>query len=156
MWSRLKKYLGYAWTSPVSLVGLTYAGLFHLVGWYKWHGVREDGLVWLVGESSPDWLKKAWKSWSGHAIGNVVVLNVDPDKKTQVLQHELVHVRQCMRLGVFQPLIYGISWLGIKFGCESSDPYYSNPFEIDARRAVGQIVDVEGTLRKLRETKKAS
>ena len=112
------------------------------------------GLVYIVNqEKSPTWLKKLWKPWAGHAIGNVVVLNGDLPKMNATLEHEMVHVRQVMRLGVFQPLIYGAAYLGIKFGCESSDPYYSNPFEIDARRTVGQVVDVEGTLKKRKEKK---
>ena len=153
MWDKIKKMLGYAWAAPVTLAGLSYAGLFTALGWYKWHGKIEDGLVWRVGDKSPEWLKKLWKTWSGHAIGNVMVLNVDPLKKTQVVQHELVHVRQVMRLGIFQPIVYGICWLAIKFGCESSDPYFSNPFEIDARRTVGQVVDVEGALKRYRDAK---
>lgn len=153
MWEKVKKILGYVWASPVTLVGLVYALPFAVAGWYKWHGRIDDGLVWRVGPSAPVWLKKLWMKWSGHAIGNVVVLNVDPDKKEQVVQHELVHVRQVMRLGVFQPIVYGINLVAIKFGCETSDPYFSNPFEVDARRAVGQTVDVEGALKKYREAK---
>lgn len=151
MWDKIKKTLGYIWAGPVTLPGLIYASTFQLVGWYKWAGVKEDGLVWRVMPTAPAWLAKLWKTWSGHAIGNVVVLNVDPEKKPNVLVHELVHVRQCMRLGIFQPIIYGLAYLGIKFGCESSDPYFSNPFEIDARRVAGQIVDAEGAIKKLKE-----
>ena len=151
MWDKFKKILGYIWASPVTFVGLTYSGLFRLAGWYKWIGRKEDALAFRVNQDAPTWLTKLWKKWSGHAVGNVIVLNVDPDSKPTVLQHELVHVRQCMRLGIFQPIIYGISYLGIKFGCESSDPYFSNPFEIDARRSVGQVVDVEGVLKRLKD-----
>ena len=153
MWEKVKKILGYAWASPVTLVGLVYALPFAVAGWYKWHGRIDDGLVWRVGPSAPAWLKKLWMKWSGHAIGNVVVLNVDPEKKEQVVQHELVHVRQVMRLGIFQPIVYGINLVAIKLGCETSDPYFSNPFEVDARRAVGQTVDVEGALKKYSEAK---
>lgn len=151
MWDKVKKYLGYVWASPVTLFGLAYSSSFQLVGWHMWVGVKDDGLVWRVSPAAPSWLVKLWKAWSGHAIGNVIVLNVDPDKRPVVLTHELVHVRQCMRLGIFQPIIYGLTYLGIKFGCEASHPYFSNPFEIDARRVAGQIVDVEGTMKKIKE-----
>ena len=144
MWEKIKKILGYTWASPVTAVGLAYAGTCQLAGWYKWRGVRQDGLVWQVTDSSPNWLLYLWKTWAGHAVGNVVVLNCDPDTKLTFLEHELVHVRQCMRLGVLHPIVYGISMLAIWIACESSSPYYSNFFEIDARRTVGQVVDVEG------------
>lgn len=153
MWKKIKNILGYAWASPVTIAGLAYVGIFSAFGWYKWHGRIEDGLVWRVNPTAPVWLKKLWLAWSGHAVGNVIVLNVDPQKKVQIVQHELVHVRQVMRLGIFQPIIYGINLLAIKIGCESSDPYFSNPFEIDARRTVGQDVDVEGALKRYREAK---
>lgn len=147
---KVKKFLGYAWAAPVTFFGVSYAGLFHLAGWYKWVGVREDALTWRVG-AAPLWLKDLWKNWSGHAVGNVVVLNADPDSNSKILQHELVHVRQCMRLGIFHPIVYGINLIAIKLGCETSHPYYSNPFEIDARRAVGQVVDVETALKRIRD-----
>lgn len=149
MWDKVKKVAGYIWSSPVTAVGLVYSGLFHAAGWYEWFGVREDGLVWRVGSGAPSWLRNLWKSWSGHAVGNVVVLNTDPEVNPKILQHELVHVRQCMRLGIFQPIVYGINLVAIKIGCETSSPYYSNPFEIDARRAVGQVVDVESALKRI-------
>ena len=63
-----------------------------------------------------------------------------------VLRREQEHVHQCMVLGVFQPILYGLNYLTIKIACRHSDPYYSNSFEIDARRAAGQVVDVEGAL----------
>ena len=76
MRSKVKKVLGYAWASPVTFFGLAYAGAFWAAGWYKWHGVRGDGLVWVLKmESAPKWLVNLWKSWAGHAIGNVVVLD---------------------------------------------------------------------------------
>lgn len=148
MWDKIKKFMGYAWASPVTACGLAYAGLFNVLGWYSWYGVSGHGLVWRVNDSAPSWLKKLWMDWNGHAIGNVVVLNCDPIEKPVALAHELVHVRQCMRLGVFDPIVYGVAWLGIKFGCESSSPYWTNPLEIDARRTVGQLVDVEGAIMK--------
>lgn len=154
MWSKLKKCLGYAWASPVTAVGLLYASACHAIGWYRWVGVKEDALVWQVTNKSPMWLLKLWSAWAGHAIGNVVVMNVNFVTKPKFLQHELVHVRQCMRLGVFHPIIYGITYLAIKLGCETSHPYWDQVFEIDARRAVGQPVDVTGAMKKIGAARK--
>ena len=142
MW---KKILGYLWASPVTLVGLLYTTAFWALGWHTWVGCHGDGLIWKVNrEKSPRWLNKLWNRWAGHAIGNVVVLNQPYIHDNTTLIHELKHVDQVMRLGVFQPIMYGLNLLAIRIGCPGSDPYYSNPFEIDARRAAGQTIDIEG------------
>lgn len=149
--SKLSTILGYVWASPITLLGFSYASLFKLAGWYSWHGKEGDALVWLVKqEKSPDWLLSLWKGWGGHAIGNVVVLKESPSANPLTLKHEQKHVDQVMRLGIFQPLAYFISSLALKIGCPGSDPYYSNPFEIDARRHAGQVIDVEGHVKKLK------
>lgn len=152
MLDKVKKYLGYIWASPVTIPGLVYAGTFNLLRWYKWHGVTGDAMIWTVSEEkSPAWLLGLWKKWGGHTIGNVIVLNQkQPEDKPTLVAHELRHVEQCMRLGIFQPILYVLSMLAIKVGCPGSDPYYDCPFEIDARRAAGQPVDIVGTIKKLK------
>lgn len=153
---KMLKCLGYAWALPVTLVGLIYVLLFNALGWYKWVGVVNDALVWMVlADKSPKWLMKQWTKWGGHTIGQVVVMKhaLDSDKGRTLIVHEMEHVKQCMRLGVFQPLMYGLIYLSIKWGCDgSTDPYFSNSFEIAARRAAGQVIDVEGTVKKLKDS----
>lgn len=152
MWDKFKKVAGYVWASPVTACGLLYSGVFQMMGWHKWHGVVGDALVWRVDYlASPMWLRRLWSIWSGHAIGNVVVMNCDPDKNPVKLTHELIHVQQCMRLGVFHPIAYAIILVVAKVGCRNSHPYYDNILEIDARRGAGQVIDVVGALKKLRE-----
>lgn len=154
MWDKLKKYLSYAWASPVTLFGLVYVSAYTAMGWYRWHGVEGDALVWLVNnEKIPMWLTNYWSRLNGHASGQVVVLKQPPDVKAITLKHEQKHVDQTLRLGLFWPIAYyGSSW-AIKFGCPGSDSYYDNPFEIDARRHAGQIVDVIGMRNRLVEKK---
>ena len=150
MLTTISKILGYTWAFPITLIGLVYALTLCVFKYYKWHGVEGDALVWVVDISkSPSWLKKLWKSWAGHAIGNVIVMKNNPSEKPIVLKHEQRHVEQVMRLGIFQPIIYAISSFGIYVACDDSDPYYSNPFEIDARRHAGQIIDIEGCIKKI-------
>lgn len=145
---KFKAILGYFWASPITLAGLIYAGLFNLFRWYKFHGRDGEALVWLVNfDKSPRWLTRAWTGWAGHAIGNVVVMTRDPKEDASTLVHEKKHVNQCMRLGIFQPIMYGLIMLAIKLGCTDSDPYYDNPFEIDARRHTGQLIDVVGVMK---------
>lgn len=157
MWSSLKKYLGYAWASPLTFFGLCYVGTYTALGWYRWYGIEGDALVWTINNDKiPLWLAKQWTRWAGHATGQVVVLKYPPADKTTVLRHEQKHVDQMMRLGIFWPIFYYGIQLGIYLGCPGSDSYYDNPFEIDARRAAGQVVDVVGMTKKLVESKKSS
>lgn len=155
MWDKIKKYLGYVWASPVTAFGLAYVCLYTSFGWYRWYGIEGDSLVWVVNnEKLPNWLLEYWKRLNGQASGNVVILKYPPDARGMTLRHEQKHVDQAMRLGIFWPLFYYGSKLGIMLGCPGSDPYFDNPFEIDARRAAGQVVDVVGMVKRLSENKK--
>lgn len=148
--SKVARVLGYIWTAPLTVLAFVYVTLFTFLGWYKRIGTFGDALVWQPQlEKAPAWLVKAWKGWGGHAIGNVVVIKHDPmsDRFKVTLRHEQEHVRQCMVLGLFQPVIYSIAWIGLYF-CRHSHPYYDNPFEIDARRAAGQVIDVVGAVKR--------
>jgi hypothetical protein len=147
--SKFKRVAGYVWAAPLTLFGLIYVTLFTLFGWYKRIGTFDDALVWqLVPEKAPRWLNNAWRSWGGHTIGNVVVMKSDvvSDRGKILLRHEQEHVHQCMVLGIFQPIIYGLAYIGLKF-CRHAHAYYDNPFEIDARRAAGQVIDIVGALK---------
>ncbi len=141
--SKFKKFLGYTWAAPVTLLGLLYATLFWALGWYNWGGVEDDALIWEVNhKESPQWLRRYWEKWGGHAIGNVVVLKRPIEESGSVVDHELRHVEQVMRMGIFQPIVYGINMVAIRWGCPGTDPYRYNPFEVDARRASGQKIEV--------------
>jgi hypothetical protein len=140
---KFKKILGYLWASPITLLGLLYVSLFHAMKWYTWSGVEGDALVWEVNQTEcPQWLLSYWKKWAGHAIGNVIVLNEENIDPERTLIHEQRHVEQVMRLGIFQPIVYGISMLAIRIGCPGTSHYHYNPFEVDARRHAGQKIDV--------------
>jgi hypothetical protein len=145
--------LGWLWAAPLTLVGLTYVNLFTLIGWYKRVDTSGDALVWQVMiDRLPRWLSSCWKHWTGQTLGNVVVVNtnLDTHRGRMVLRHEEEHVRQTMVLGVFYVLFYAVIWLGIKLACRRSNAFFSHPFEVESRRAAGQVIDVEGTLHKLR------
>lgn len=148
--SNVLRLLGFVWAAPITVLGLAYALLFNMLGWYKWVGVSDNALVWKVNPTAPGWLLGWWKPWGGHTIGNVVVINfcMSADHEAQVLVHENQHVLQCMRLGVFQPIMYGLCMLAIKVGCKNSDIYFDCVFEIDARRGAGQLIDVVGEMKK--------
>jgi hypothetical protein len=149
--NKFKFLLGLIWSSPITLACfLFYVLPCWLFGWYSYKGFHDIAFVWTLNKNkSPNFLLNLWKKWAGHALGNLIVLsNEDDFLNTETFTHEIQHVHQCMRLGIFQPIIYFICLIAIKLGCKNSDPYYSNPFEIDARRGAGQIIDVEGYLKK--------
>lgn len=151
-----KRVLGFIWAAPVTVVGLAYVTLFTAIGWYSRLGKHGDALTWQLNDKkAPDWLKKKWQRWGGQTIGNVVVLKYSPDtdRGRVTLRHEQEHVHQCMTLGVFQPVLYGLAYLGL-LCCRHAHPYYDNPFEVDARRAAGQVVDVVGAVKRAYETGK--
>lgn len=135
------RVLGFAWASPITLAGLAYAGTFAALGWYRLRGWRGDALVYSTAlEGSPRWLRSLWNEWGGHAIGNVVVVKHDLNtiKGATTLTHEQQHVRQCMILGVFEPIMYVLSMLTIWLACPNCNAYRDCVFEIDARRRAGQ------------------
>lgn len=151
-----KRVLGFLWAAPVTVAGLAYVALFQALGWYSSLGRHGDAWAWRLNpDSAPAWLNKAWVRWGGHCIGNVVVLKYGPDtdRGRVTLRHEQEHVRQCMALGIFQPILYGLAYLGL-LACKHAHPYYDNPFEIDARRASGQVVDVVGAVKRAYATGK--
>ena len=151
--SKFVRIIGFSWASPMTLLGLLYVVLFSALRWYRYAGQNGDALVWEVDhDKTPMWVCRSILFHGGHAIGNVVVTSacVDTVAGRLVLKHELEHVRQFMTLGVFQPMLYVLGWLLVKLTCPRANAFYSNPMEAEARRAAGQLVDVEGALERLR------
>ena len=159
---KMKLYLGMLWTSPITLLCFFFYILpFKTMGWYDSLGFREKAWVYTVNaEKAPSFLMKYWAKWAGHAMGNLVVLKkYEAGNKSHetTLVHEMVHVRQCMLLGVFQPILYGLLMVAGKILQKyigDYDAYYDNAFEVHARRVAGQVVDVVGYVKKLQATKK--
>ena len=154
---KLMKILGYVWVSPLTLIGLLHVCVLSSLGYYKWLGIKGDALVWIVtfaGKSKhmPSFLTKAWERRVGHTIGQVVVLKHPPSGiwGETIMKHEQAHVNQNMRLGILQPFFYATVLVCMTIACKNSSSRYDNPFEIDARRAAGQIIDVVSVIKKLR------
>jgi hypothetical protein len=153
--ARLLRALGFAWAAPLTLVGFLYVTLFTLLGWYRRAGIRGDAMVWTVNvDRCPTWFYRRMHA-CGHTFGNVVVMLSAPttDRGKIMVRHVQEHVHQCMVLGVFQPLLYSLVWVGLLFS-RHAHPYYDNPFEIDARRGANQVVDIIGALQRLHATGK--
>jgi len=157
IWKGIKLYLGMLWCSPITFVGGIYAWLFTVFGWYQYVGWIGHAFFFKTNpEKMPKFLTNIWIKWNGHCMANVIVMREDPNSSKQFQRssiHELAHADQCMRLGVFQPILYSLVWVANKIGCPRNDSYYDTIFEIDARRAAGQIIDIKGTMQKLKSNK---
>lgn len=154
--STFLRVLGFVWAAPLTLLCMTYVCVFWAMGWYKYHGFEANALVFrAIPEKQRGFMKKYWERWGGHAIGNVIVTDVDPANTNRwtslVHKHEGQHVKQAMRGGIFWGIAYLLNLLVIWWMCPESNPYYSHPMEIDARRAAGQTIDVEGLKHRLQE-----
>lgn len=142
----MARYLGYAWGSVNTLIGLFYVLPLVLLKWYSYsHAMKTPkgakAFVVLVNfNKAPKWLCKLWSGdWYGHTFGNIIVLRSLNDIKQPV--HESVHVDQFMKFGpVFLPL-YGLTIACAHLVGERG--YFMCPFEIAARRYAGQTVDVK-------------
>lgn len=129
------QWVGIVWSLPITLLCfLFYVGPAWALGWYKYVGTRDLALLWLWTDKVPGWLKKLWGPLWGTTMGNMIVMRYDPDAEfhaMKVLVHEQRHVAQCMRFGIFQPIIYWIC-SGAANLLWDVDPYHDNIFEIDA------------------------
>lgn len=158
MKDKLFRILGFVWSSPITVVALVFYILpLWALGYYRFYGTKETALVWMTTKSQPAWLDKLWNGWAGQALGNVVVLAHFLEKSDKllniVLTHELEHTKQCMKLGLFQPLLYLVFWITGKI-INNCDGYYDNIFEIAARRSAGQTIDVVGLKKRLESSLK--
>lgn len=161
MWEKLKLTAGIIWASPITLLAfIFYIAPMWALRQYRYAGW--DGLAWRWDYvvRSPLYLRtkfdkfvdEKWRRWGGSAMGNIINIKVYKGSRESItVTHEHEHVIQCMRLGIFQPILYGIYTLLAKFVLRKADPYYDNPFEVDARRAADQLIDVPGTVRRIKE-----
>lgn len=147
--AKLLRVIGCVWAGPLTLVGLLYVASFSLLGWYVALGRCGDALVWQTTDKMPTSLKRAWGPRSGHTFGNVIVLHADLNTHhgNVALRHEQEHVVQSMTLGPLYPVLYLAAYLGLCC-CQHAHPFWDHPFELDARRAAGQAIDVIGALKK--------
>jgi hypothetical protein len=147
---KLQRAIGWAWASPLTLLGFLAITLLQVFGWCKRNGTFGSALVWTLQlERSPTWLHRKLHLHSGCSLGNVVLLDADLDTHhgRVTLKHHQEHVRQAMALGVLHPLAYAVCWL-VLASCDHSHPFWDHPLEIDARRSASQTIDVIGALRR--------
>ncbi|KXH75402.1 MAG: hypothetical protein AM326_03360 [Candidatus Thorarchaeota archaeon SMTZ-45] len=127
--------LGNIWMLPNTILTGLYLLVFWAMGWVVFEGVGSWSLKVRVLKGSWLWEKMGdWVGWSG---GCFIIMRIFYDRG---IKHEERHTKQQMVFGVLQPVLYVLCSVFIYFFLRNQHPYYSNPFEIDARRAAGQMV----------------
>jgi hypothetical protein len=123
--------LGILWALPLTLLGLLLA-LPVLVLRGHVQLIRGPTMAILVRGPFADWMlsKHPFGAMSAMALGHVIIAE-HQGLSSRVLFHELAHVRQATRWGIFFPFAYLASsaWAAIR----GRDAYWHNKFEIDAR-----------------------
>ena len=130
LWSQLQTLWCYLWPSPYTLLGL----LVYLI---PIRGSRSlivhRGTIGVFGPAVERLLVRApvlggaAAMTFGHAI-----LARDKETFIETWNHERVHVDQYQRCGLlFVPMYLGV---GLLLKLQRKDPYWDNPFEIEARR----------------------
>lgn len=119
------RFLGYVWAAPVTVVGLVLA----LAAWGSGGGMRVRGGIVEAWGGVAGWLLRGGRFRRGGAamtLGHVILAR-DANCLDRSRAHELVHVRQFERWGLFLVPVY---WLvGVWLWCRGYHPYLDHPFE---------------------------
>ena len=136
--SPLARLLRYAWASPATAVGL----LFSIVAIFAGAKYRRvDGVLEVAGGR----LRRLTAAlpccarFAAITFGHVII-GLDHTVLRRVRAHELVHVRQYERWGVFFFPLYVLSSL-VQLLC-GRDPYRDNAFEREAYAQSGASTEV--------------
>ena len=130
---KLKRLWAVLWASPYSLLGLVLCAIGWLAGvrMQRVNGVLEATLSSHSG-ARPRWCRRL--PFSAITLGHVVIA-ADGLTQESLRAHERVHVQQYERWGpLFVPAYLGI---GLVMWVRGLDPYWDNPFEVEARRLGG-------------------
>lgn len=132
MRNRLAALPRYLWAGPTTILGLA-AALASLAL------PRVDGPIALcpARRGFARWFL-ARRGYCAVTLGHVVL--VTPDAPPDVLTHEMVHVHQCERWGPLFVPAYVVAMLVTRL--RGGDPYWNNPFELEARACEATERDV--------------
>ena len=129
--------LGILWAFPLTIVGLLLALPIVLIRG-QFQLIRIPTVALLVRGPCADWMlsRHPFGAMTAMALGHVVIAE-HQGLSSRVLIHELAHVRQAARWGIFFPFAYLASsaWAALR----GRDAYWHNRFEIAAREAEKQI-----------------
>lgn len=137
------------WASPLTIVGLIYTSLLSMFGWYKFSCICENSIVFTHKKPPQRFLKVLKRKSKSHSIGQVMIMREQlNDNNTLLYKHQLQHVKQAMRFGIFYPICDVVFYLVLTL-LPSTNSHYDNPFEIAARRSCNQYIDMAGLIFKI-------
>ncbi len=121
----------YLWSGPTTLIGLAASAASFALP-------RPTGQVLLsvADRGFARWFLSR-RGYCAITLGHLVLLT--PDAPTDVLHHELVHVRQGERWGPLFVPAYLVAMLAVRL--RGGNPYWDHPFEAEARRVAAQHHD---------------
>lgn len=153
---KVLRVLGYLWSLPYGLVGLAAAALFWALRWRRVWAWRAGALNVIVQGPLADRMNRS--GWAAFTLGWTIFWWRVPDGI--LAKHEERHVVQALWLGPLYPVMYllllGTSVIGafiLIVGDKRAvgvsprqllklvmyEAYRSNPLEVDAREAAGQL-----------------
>jgi hypothetical protein len=141
----LLKLIGFLWSLPLSIpmwcIVLFLKSTKQIENLY----ITSDFIL-IVDMLNDGWyFKKRFqdRGFIGFGFGNTILIkDCDLARFDHVLAHEIEHVFQCYKLGVFFPILYILECLRIYLFKPELHSYYDNRFEIDAKEAANEPVKV--------------
>ena len=150
----MKKFLGFLWALPASIL----CWLFYILPLIIFKEIKYVGkldmFVWEFSNpiNPTSWYDKLWARWAGWSGPCVVIIHENvynnPEELRITRQHELQHCKDQFKWSIFfyPAYICASAWLAVSNLWKKYEDkvhiYYSNPFEIAARKAAGQMVDI--------------
>jgi hypothetical protein len=130
--------LGFVWLLPMTIVIWTlYVLPLWITGQIKYEGALDFLIAKFVLIDRGNWYSRAWKNWGGWSGPCVVVYRKFDERGTQlILKHEYRHCQQQFVFGALHYPLYGLMFL-VYLAFTNKNPYYDNPFEVDARKYAG-------------------
>lgn len=137
--SKLFRILGFMWLLPMTaIIWLFYILPLWVLGQTKHDGTLDFLIAKFVLVDRGNWYSRAWKNWAGWSGPCVVIYRkFDPSIAQQILKHEYRHCMQQFVFGAFHYPLYVVLYIML-WAFTNKNPYYDNPFEIDARKYAGE------------------
>lgn len=126
---RLTKIARFLWASPCSAIGLVFAAIILLLGGRASRSSNALAFTFREGHA-PGRMLVRWLPFRAITLGHVIIA-VTRQELDRLRTHELIHVRQYERWGVFFFIAYAASsaWQLLR----GRNAYWDNHFEIEAR-----------------------
>jgi len=137
--------LGWLWLLPISILGLALGFLLLVMRQIERVKRCTDGTIiwdladygWFFREAFYD------RGWAGFSFGcHIFVKDMQEARLARTVEHETRHCYQQYVFGVFFYPVYLLHSVWVWLFQRKKHSYYDNWFEIDARRAAGQLINI--------------